>query len=69
MLVVIRTKKGDVSVLIDSNIAFDFCYSFFGAKGDIAPFKGYVFISYNAFTNLSIGAFNLQERYVTSGGI
>ncbi|CWX78019.1 Uncharacterised protein [Haemophilus influenzae] len=69
MVVKIRTDKSDVSVVIDSNIAFDVCYGFLGAKGDVTSFKGYVFLGYNAFTNLSIGAFNLQERYVTSGGI
>ena len=69
MVVKIRTDKSDVSVVIDSNIAFDFCYGFPGAKGDVTSFKGYVFFGYNAFTNHSIGAFNLQKCYVASGGI
>ena len=45
MVVKIRTDKSDVSVVIDSSIAFDFCYGFLGAKGDIASSKGYVFLA------------------------
>nr|PRK20359.1 hypothetical protein BV200_01437 [Haemophilus influenzae] len=69
MIVKIRTDKSGVGVFIDSNIAFDFCYGFLGAKGDIASSKGYVFFSYNAFTNHPVNAFNLQERYIASSGV